>query len=598
MFFVLYFAHKKGWFLKKDFWIKMSVAVLLLSVLLLPMFYPYIAVRQEMSFSRTLEDARLYAAEPKDFLSVPSSNRIYGKLLGGATTWEKRIFPGFVPLLLTSLWWLRRRRHKSNTAPKRSLFLLWDIFNVFVLLFISWLARNEGFDLIIGGQKILTVHSLKNPLIFLGISLALRVFLGRKALWSCINKIFKVSLRQRFVPKPISDEILSQNFYFFSAVMAALLAMGPTLTIFGQNIIEGPYYFLYFLFPGFDGLRVPPRFIVIVMLGLAVLSAWTLAGFMRKKTSRVGRFLIPFFIGVLLIVEYVSIPLPLARARKKDEIPPIYASIRKLPEQTVMLEFPMPGELQYIFDSETMYYSIYHWKRLVNGYSAYFPPGYRIIREAMEFFPSRETIVLLDDLGVDYILVHAGGYRSDLAKFAVERIKNYPRQVELVDYKENHYLYRLIKRERRDEVEESLKPVDSTRHWSAETNKNPDMARLAFDGNLMTGWCSRWYQVDGDFFILDLGRIQAVKKIILFLGQAPLDFPRGYRLEGSMDGQTWLHLDENPFFHPRLTPLNIHDFSEYRVAMSFREVEVRFLKISLTKTFENNNWSIYEIVCR
>jgi len=598
MFFVIYFAYKKGWFLKKDFWIKTSVAGLLLLVFLLPIFYPYIDVRQKTSFSRPLEEAQLYAAEPKDFLSVPSFNRVYGKLLGEATLLEKTIFPGLVPLLLTSLWWLKRKRHKSETLPKKRPFLLWDIFNIFILLFISWLARNEGFDLVIGGQKILTVHSIKNPLIILGISLALRAFLDRKAFGSRINKIFKVSLRQSFGPKPISDEILSQNFYLFSAIMAAFLAMGPTLTVFGQKIIEGPYYFFYYLFPGFDGLRVPPRISIIVMLGLAVLSAWALADFTREKASGARRFLIAFFIGVLLIVEYISIPLPLARAKKKEEIPPIYASIQKLPAGTAMLKFPMPGENQYIFDSETMYYSIYHWKRLVNGYSAHFPPGYKMIREAMEFFPSPETFVMLGDLGVDYVLVHAGGYHPDLSKFAVERIKKYPRWAELVDHKDNDYLYRLIRIERGDEVEESLEPVDKTRYWNADTNKNPEMARLAFDGDLKTGWCSRWYQVDGDFFTLDLERIQAVKNLDLFLGKAPLDFPRGYKLEGSVDGQSWMYLDENTFCYPRLTPLNIQDSSKYRVRMSFEEVEVRFLKISLTKTFENNNWSIYEIVCR
>ena len=598
MVFVLYFAHMKGWFLDKGFWVKMSAAVLLLFVFLLPMFYPYVAARQEMSFSRSLKEAEFYAAEPKDFLSVPPSNRIYRKLSGGATSWEKRIFPGFVPLLLTILWWLKRKRTKSKTTPRRSPFLLWDLFNVFLLVFISWLARNTGFDLIAGGRTILSVHNIKNPLIVLGISLALRIYLGRKALWPRLNTIFKVPQRQRFGPKPISDEVLSQNFYLFSVVSAALLAMGPTLTAFGQNIIEGPYYFLYFIFPGFDGLRVPPRFIVIVMLGLAVLSAWALAGFIRQKASGARRLWIPFFWGALLIIEYVSIPLPLARAQKKEEIPPIYLTVQKLPEKTVMLKFPMPRENQYILDSETMYFSIYHWRRLVNGYSGYFPPGYSIIREAMEFFPSRETFVLLGDLGVDYVLVHTGGDRPDLSKAAVEVLNKYRHQAELVDHKENDYLYRLIKKEKGEEAEKSVEPVDHTFHWKADTNKNPESAPLAFDGDLKTGWCSRWYQVDGDFFILDLGRIQAVRNIELFLGQAPLDFPRGYRLEGSVDGQTWMPLDENPFCYPRLTPLNIQDFSKLRVGMSFEEVETRFLKISLTKTFENNNWSIYEIVCR
>jgi hypothetical protein len=598
VFFVIYFAYQKGWLIRREFWIQMSAAGLLLSVFLLPIFYPYITVRQKMPFSRPLEDAELYAAEAKDFLSVPSFNRTYGKWMGEATELEKTIFPGLVPLVLTSLWWLNRKRRRSETPPKKRPFLLWDIFNISIILLISWLARNEGFDLAFRGQKILSVHSVNNPLIILGISLGLRVFLGRKTLGLRVHKIFNGPIGQRLGPKPGSDETLSQNFYLFSAVMGALLAMGPILTVFGQRIIEGPYYFFYYLFPGFNGLRVPPRISIIIMMGLAVLSAQALADFMREKAPGARRFWIAFFMGALLIVEYLSIPLPLARAKKKEEIPPIYASIRKLTAGTVLLKFPLPEENQYIFDSETMYYSIYHWRRLVNGYSAYFPPGYLMIREAMEFFPSEETFVLLDDLGVDYVLVQTGGHRADLSKSAVQRIKKYPHWAELVNRQGNDYLYRLIRNERGDEIEPALELADNSRRWNADTNKNSETAHLAFDGDLKTGWSSGWYQVEGDFFILDLGRVQNVRNLELFLGKAPLDFPRGYRLEGSADGRTWMPLDENPFCYPRLTPLNIQDSSKYRVRMSFEAAELRFLKISLTKTFKRNNWSIYEIVCR
>jgi len=598
IFFVLYFAYTKGWFLKKDFWIKMSAAVLLLLVFLMPLYYPYLTVRKEMSFSRSLEEVEFNAASPTDFFSVPPYNRIYGKWLGGQQPGEKQIFPGLIPLLLTFLWWLNRRRGRSKTDGKRRMFLLWNVFNVFLLGFIFWLAKNDGFDLVIGDQKILTVHNFRNPLILLGISLALRIYLGRKALWSRLNKIFKISLKQRFGPKHIPDDILSQNFYFFSAVLAALLVLGPTLSVFGQEIVKGPYYFLYYLFPGFDGLRVPPRFIVIVMLGLAVLCAYAVAGLKKRRAPSSRPFLIPAFIGVLVIVEYLSIPLTLIRAQRPEEIPPIYASVQKLPEDVVLLKFPMPREHQYTFDSVAMYHSIYHWKRLVNGYSGYFPVGYKILREAMEFFPSWETFVLLADLGVDYVLIRSGGYRPYLPEFALKRIKEFPDQAELVDRKQNDSLFRLLDRDGGAEGLESLVPVDNTSNWSAEANRNSEMARLAFDGDLKTGWCSRWYQVEGDYFIVDLGKKQPVRNMELFLGEAPLDFPRGFKLEGSLDGQTWMHLREIPVCFPKLTSSNIQNFTEYRVGTSFAESDVRFLKISLTKTFEKNDWSIYEILVR
>jgi hypothetical protein len=598
IFFVLYFAYTKGWFLKKDFWIKMSVAALLSVVFLLPLYFPYLTVRKEMSFSRSLEEVEFYAASPEDFLSVPPYNRIYGQWLGGQQPEEMQIFPGIIPLLLTFLWWLNRRRGRSKREGKRRMFLLWDVSSAFLLGFIFWLAKNDGFDLVVGDQNILSVHNIKNPLILLGISLTLRIYLGRKTLWPRLNKLIKKPLQQRFGPKHIADDIISQNFYFFSAVLAALLVLGPTLSVFGQDVVKGPYSFFYSFFPGFDGLRVPTRFIVVVMLGLAVLCAYAVAGLMKRRSPSSRPFLIPAFLGVLVIVEYLSIPLPLIRAQRPGEIPPIYRSVQKLPKDAVLLKFPMPREHQISYDSVTMYHSIYHWKRLVNGYSGYFPVGYKIIREAMEYFPSHETFVLLADLGVDYVLIRADGYRPYLPEFALKRIKEFPDKAELVDQNQGDYLFRLLDRDGGAEGLESLVPVDHTSDWSAEASRNSEITSLAFDGDLKTCWQEGWHQAQGDFFILDLGKIQSVRNVELFLGEAPLDFPRGFKLEGSLDGLNWMHLREIPVCFPKLTSSNIQNFTEYRVGTSFAESEVRFLKISLTKTFEKNDWSIYEILVR
>src|SRR5208283_4317676 len=72
------------------------------------------------------------------------------------------------------------------------------------------------------------------------------------------------------------------------------------------------------------------------------------------------------------------------------------------------------------------YYSIYHWKKLVNGYSGFFPPLYLELMKLMPDFPSSNTISILRDLGVPYVVVHLDQYSADSAKSMLERIASEP----------------------------------------------------------------------------------------------------------------------------------------------------------------------------
>src|SRR5439155_25406920 len=54
-------------------------------------------------------------------------------------------------------------------------------------------------------------------------------------------------------------------------VLGGLLTLGPYQYV-GQWRIPLPYWLLYEVVPGFSGLRVPTRFVVLVLLGLAGLA--------------------------------------------------------------------------------------------------------------------------------------------------------------------------------------------------------------------------------------------------------------------------------------------------------------------------------------
>jgi hypothetical protein len=98
----------------------------------------------------------------------------------------------------------------------------------------------------------------------------------------------------------------------------------------------------------------------------------------------------------------------LVLTRVWKEPPPIYDVLRYTPN-SIILETP-------ILDDETsnlpyMYFSVWHWARMINGYSGFIPQSYADFRKEMVFFPDTRSIAALRRRGVTYVGVNCGlGY--------------------------------------------------------------------------------------------------------------------------------------------------------------------------------------------
>jgi hypothetical protein len=119
---------------------------------------------------------------------------------------------------------------------------------------------------------------------------------------------------------------------------------------------------------------------------------------------------------VLIGLECGSAPMILADVPTK--VPDVYRFLRTL-DRSVIVEFPM---VDYDMTPQFMYGSIFHWHKLVNGYSGFTPPDYRETRERMRTFPDDEAIDRLTELGVRYVVVHQAYYAPDDYADLLERI--------------------------------------------------------------------------------------------------------------------------------------------------------------------------------
>jgi hypothetical protein len=190
-------------------------------------------------------------------------------------------------------------------------------------------------------------------------------------------------------------------FYALLAAVSLWLTLGPGF---------GLYAVLYRLIPGLDFVRVPTRFGILWLLGLAVLAG---AGFERATaglTPRSRRLWGAAALG-LMAAEFAAIPLE--APRYAVEVPAVdrWLAGRRGPVVELPVSDPADGMRASQRHSHYMLHSTVHWLPLVNGYSGWQPPRHdRLFRELARF-PDEASLASLEALGVRFVVVHRSAYR-------------------------------------------------------------------------------------------------------------------------------------------------------------------------------------------
>lgn len=169
------------------------------------------------------------------------------------------------------------------------------------------------------------------------------------------------------------------------ATSAFVLSLGPYLVALDQKFeIPLPYLAMYYLVPGFQAMRVPARFGLMVMLAGSVLAA---LGFLRASNYlhvRLGyrRLTLSTCQGILALcclgvfaVELGFKPLQLVRIPTGREIPEVYRWLAAEEFTGPIVELPYGFREDFLYQ----YFSTYHWQPLVNGATGFIPPTYLAI---------------------------------------------------------------------------------------------------------------------------------------------------------------------------------------------------------------------------
>jgi len=167
----------------------------------------------------------------------------------------------------------------------------------------------------------------------------------------------------------------------------------------GLNGVLYPY--LHEWLAPFRGIRAPARFGALVGLTLSILAGFGARRVLRRFRSRTSAHAV--FAGLVAFVMIDAWPaLTLTPVWK--EPPEIYDSLKGT--DVILAEFPIV--LDETGNIPFMYFSLWHWSRMVNGYSGFIPKSYADLRMDIAMFPSADAVAALRRRGVTHVTVNCG----------------------------------------------------------------------------------------------------------------------------------------------------------------------------------------------
>lgn len=575
--------------LRPSFFIKLGAPLLFSGFVIFVFSLPYLSLFKIHGFKRELSRG----ADLINYLAPESRNIFLGKMLSSLGTSERFLFPGIAVLFLAGYCIFQKRIIFKHVPRILKLFLIAVILVCLFILII--IAFTGGFTLDLNLLKISAHNPAKPSFILL---LALVVIILYFFIMFLLKKDEESRGNNHFI------------LYFSLFLWSLFLSFGSSFSFLGKSSSAFPLPFVWFYnyFPGFKGIGVPSRYAIFVIFSLAVLAGYGLRVlFLRGKKNQIKAFLAAGLF-IFLICEYLTIPQRIAFVPVGEEIPPPYSWLKEQREEFPIVELPFTDPVHK--ETVYMYFSLFHKKKLVNGFSGFIPSAFDFIRHTFSGFPSPSSVNTLKHLGVKYIIIHPKIWKDNVAKRKMQRInENFSADLKLVkvfrynlkkpndilesfgeDFVYEVFLEGEEKKERIAEYYVEIPPSE----WEVKAGINEGLFSSLKDDNLETRWATGRPKKTGDFLILEIKEPVRLSKVSFHLGRFDRDYALDIETESSLNGKDWektgclyfpFEFLECLFYSPRNPIQNIY----------LGEKILRFLKITHMGSDKTYWWSIAEL---
>ncbi|MCC7415672.1 MAG: hypothetical protein IT176_00915 [Acidobacteria bacterium] len=343
--------------------------------------------------------------------------------------------------------------------------------------------------------------------------------------------------------------------YAAMAVAAALLSLGIRPAAWGVALpFGGIYMWLFEHLPGFDGLRVPARLSVLVLLAIAVAAGF---GFTRLTASlgRKARVALAALLGIAIALEGIPHALPLAevgRGGRPDRA--AYTWVRDH-EAGAVLELPA-GALDARNRAALYgYQTLFHRHPIVNGFSGYDSPLQALVggigSPLLDIERFTPALRMLRRIGVRTIVFHPDGFADPAVGAAVLQALRADRaQVISEAVFPGTLVFRLAPADAQVRVDAAAPAAGAPLApgiFTAAASQAAGRLPLAFDGDLDTRWLTGGRQTGEEWVELSFDRPRDIARITLFTSARSLsDFPRDLQIESRGDSGDTVTLFHGP----------------------------------------------------
>ena len=183
--------------------------------------------------------------------------------------------------------------------------------------------------------------------------------------------------------------------------MSVLVIVGFVLSL-GPDGLRTIYATLHRYVFGFQAIRAPARFAVLVFFGLSTLAAlgWRELQVRLAPGPSLALRSLPVALIVIAALEFLHVPVTLASA------PPLSTDVgqwlQREPEPGAVAVLPLTIDVE---NTPAMVQSLEHRRPLLNGYSGQRPAFYPSLVDALSAFPSEEALLALLESDVRFVVV-------------------------------------------------------------------------------------------------------------------------------------------------------------------------------------------------
>lgn len=528
-------------------WRRLVLVGMAVAAVTAPFFRQYMLMQKEMGFVREpMSETTL-----SSFLAAPPINRLYGKVTAALGTSEGRLFPGAVALAL-ALGGIayRLRRHGRPGAAE-------------VTLVGTAALAVAGALLAARVQPVfpLPLESPERWAILAALLLAAAVVVA--------------TLRRRGESEPAMGTYVALGLVAFTLTFGSL----------------GPYHLLAQWVPGFNGIRAVSRIHVLTQLVVALLAAWGTKALLQRWPRWRGR--LAAGLTLALAVEYASVPVPLTQVSLDGEEVRVYRWLARVSEpRDPILELPFPREVHewWQWECPRLLAATLHWRPMINGFSGYAPPLYAELQRRWRESTLLDNLADARTLGVRFVLVHQTRQGRPWPQGReLARQLHASGAAQLRQIFPHAWVFELAPRPtHRPAAVRSTLPI---RQILASVGS--PTAPLAVDGSLATRWTTERPQRPGDTITLDVGAVQPVAGVRLHLGRSRSDYPRGWQVELSTDGERWEKVAQGDADRLPLSMFLPPQQSLFEI--SFPATPGRFVRLTSTATHPSLYWSVHEL---